>query len=81
MQSLRAVTAALFLCVNIMKNEENNLIKISNDEMRYLREKGFKFPDDLHKTYSGSKNNRYYATESKPLLRILDQYRASKIVG
>ena len=57
------------------------MIRISNDEMRYLRTKGFKFPDDLHKTYSGSKNNRYYATESKPLLRILDQYRASKIVG
>ena len=64
-----------------MKKEEKNLIKISNDEMRYLRTKGFDFPEDLHKTYSGSKNNRYYATESKPLLRILDQYRASKIVG
>ena len=56
------------------------MIRISNEEMRYLRKQGFNFPDDLHKTYSGSKNNRYYATESKPLLRILDQYRASKIV-
>ena len=57
------------------------MIRISNDEMRYLRTKGFNFSEDLHKTYSGSKNNRYYATESKPLLKILDQYRASKIVG
>ena len=48
--------------------------------MRYLKEKGFDFPEDLHKTYSGSKNNRYYATESKPLLKILNQYRASRIV-
>ncbi len=56
------------------------MIRISNDEMRYLRGKGFDFPEDLHKTYSGSKNNRYYATESKPLLRILNQYRASRIV-
>ena len=56
------------------------MIRISNDEMRYLKGKGFDFPEDLHKTYSGSKNNRYYATESKPLLRILNQYRASKIV-
>ena len=63
-----------------MKKEENNLIKISNDEMRYLRSQGFDFPEQLHKTYSGSKNNRYYATESKPLLKILNQYRASKIV-
>lgn len=65
---------------NIKKNEEKILIRISNDEMRYLRGKGFDFPEDLHKTYSGSKNNRYYATESKPLLRILNQYRASRIV-
>ena len=57
------------------------MIRISNDEMRYLRTKGFNFPEDLHKTYSGNKNNRYYATESKPLLAILDKYRTSKIVG
>jgi hypothetical protein len=56
------------------------LIKISNEEMRYLRGQGFSFPEDLHKTYSGSKNNRYYATESEALLKVLNQYRASKIV-
>ena len=65
----------------LRKNEEIVLIRISNDEMRYLRSKGFNFPEELHKTYSGSKNNRYYATESKPLLKILDQYRASKTIG
>ena len=57
------------------------MIRISNDEMRYLKAKGFNFPEDLHKTYSGNKNNRYYATESIHLLNILNQYRASKIVS
>lgn len=56
------------------------MIRISNEEMRYLRSQGFDFPESLHKTYSGSKNNRYYATESKALLKVLNQYRENKIV-
>jgi len=62
-----------------MKNEENILIKISKDEMEFLQTKGYTFPSDLHKTYSGNKNNRYYATEDKKLLRDLEWYRRDRI--
>lgn len=62
-----------------MKNEENILIKISKNEMEFLQTKGYSFPDDLHKTYSGNKNNRYYATEHEDLLRDLEWYRDNKI--
>lgn len=48
--------------------------------MEFLQTKGYKFPEDLHKTYSGNKNNRYYATERKDLLRDLFWYRNQKIV-
>lgn len=62
-----------------MKNEEKNLIKISKDEMEFLQSKGYTFPEFLHKTYSGNKNNRYYATEHKNLLRDLEWYRRDRI--
>lgn len=64
---------------NIKKKEGNILIKISKNEMEFLQTKGYKFPEDLHRTYSGNKNNRYYATERKDLLKDLSCYRNSKI--
>ena len=45
--------------------------------MEYLVSKGYRWQDDIHRTYS--KHHKYYATESEKLKRDLDFLRNSKI--
>ena len=51
------------------------MIKINEKERDYLLGKGFKFGDDLHRTFSHHKH--YYVTERPKLLNILNSYRKS----
>ena len=59
------------------------IVKISKKEMEYLVSKGLKFgtnsEGDLHKTISNVKT--YYLTESKYAMRLLNEYRKSRIVA
>lgn len=56
------------------------IVKISKKEMEYLVSKGLKFGNggDLHKTISNVKT--YYLTETKYAMKLLNEYRKSRIV-
>lgn len=45
---------------------------ISKKEMEYLMKKGFKFHEDIFKTYSGK--NKYYYRECNAINKALDDY-------
>lgn len=45
---------------------------ISKKEMEYLMKKGFKFHEDIFKTYSGK--NKYYHRECNAINKALDDY-------
>ena len=45
---------------------------ITKKEMEYLMKKGFKFHEDIFKTYSG--NNKYYCRECNTISRALENY-------
>ena len=45
---------------------------ISKKEMEYLMKKGFKFHEDIFKTYSGK--NKYYYRECNTINKALDDY-------
>ena len=45
---------------------------ISKKEMEYLMKKGFKFHEDIFKTYSGK--NKYYYKECNAIKKALDDY-------
>lgn len=53
--------------------EESSIVKITKKEAFYLRSKGFKDKDDIHKTYSG--NPTYYASETRDVMKALKKYR------
>ena len=53
------------------------MIKINKQERDYLESKGFGFPEFLHRTYG--KHKKYYATEDKKLLKILNNFRNKSI--
>lgn len=53
------------------------MVKITKEEMLYLRSCGYKFGDALHRTVH---NRAYYATEYKGLLRRLEKYRKQHTV-
>lgn len=55
------------------------MVLINKAEMMYLTKHGFKFQEDLHKTYSN--RGTYYATESDSLMKCLNNYRKSKITN
>ena len=58
------------------------IVKISKQEMEYLVSKGLKFgtrsEGDIHRTYSNVKT--YYLTETPYALKLLNNYRTSRIV-
>ena len=45
---------------------------ISKKEMEYLMKKGFKFHEDIFKTYSGK--NKYYYRECNAISKALENY-------
>ena len=45
---------------------------ISKKEMEYLMKKGFKFHEDIFKTYSGK--NKYYYKECNAISKALENY-------
>ena len=49
------------------------MIKINENERDYLLSKGFKFGDDLHRTFSHHKH--YYVTERQKVMSVLNNYR------
>ena len=53
------------------------MIKITYDEARHLRDKGFK--NYVNKSYS--KNPTYYAVEAPKVIAELNKYRASRVIG
>lgn len=69
MQSLGAVTTALFLCINIMKIEEYDLVNISITEAHKLN-KEYGIPFCAYEGISRSKprhgkHSHYYLCESR----------------
>lgn len=46
--------------------------QITKKEMEYLMKKGFKFHEDIFKTYSG--NSKYYYRECREINKALDNY-------
>ena len=54
------------------------MVKISKQERDYLESKGFSFGEFLHRTYG--KNKTYYATESKNLMKVLNNFRKKSII-
>ena len=55
------------------------MIRITKKERDYLVSQGCKYPDDLHSTEGKGKKKTIYATESKEVLNLLNQYRKSII--
>ena len=64
------------------ESEWIKIVKISKQEMEYLVSKGLKFgtrsEGDIHRTYSNVKT--YYLTETPYALKLLNNYRTSRIV-
>lgn len=58
--------------------EGYSIVPISKREMEYLLSKGYKFHDKIFKTYSG--NKKYSACEEYYVMKLLDEYRKSKII-
>lgn len=54
------------------------MIQITKEEKDYLVSKGFKYGNDIHKTYTH--NPHYYASEYRALLNELYKYRRKRIV-
>lgn len=52
------------------------MIKITKDEAMYLLGKGYKWHEDIVRTYSRYK--KYYMAEKYKLLRDLNEYRGAK---
>lgn len=53
------------------------IVLITKSEMEYLVSKGYRWQDDIHRTYS--RHHKYYATESEKLTKDLLILRESKI--
>ena len=53
------------------------MIKINKNERDYLMSKGFKFGNDIHRTYTHHK--QYFVTEKPKLLNVLENYRKQQI--
>lgn len=55
------------------------MVEVSKDEIGYLMEKGCKFGDELHRTYT--RHKKYCASETRKVLKLLEEYRsAGKII-
>lgn len=50
------------------------MVKITKNEVDYLLDKGFTFPNDLHHTYT--KHKTYYVTEGKAY-NAVKKYRSN----
>lgn len=56
------------------------MIKIDKQMRNYIEENGCKFGDELHRSYG--KNKTYYATESKKVLKLIEEYKSKvKVVN
>ena len=53
------------------------MVQITKSEVKLLTDRGYKFGDMIHRSYS--RNPKYYATENKKILNILNKYRQSII--
>jgi hypothetical protein len=62
----------------IMK-EVTKIVIISKKECEALQKLGYKFGDDLHKSYS--EKPKYYLTENEWALKDLEKLRKSHVVG
>lgn len=64
-----------------VKNEKRKkvirIIQVNNKECNYLLNKGWKWREDIHRTYSGA--NKKYVTENRKLLRDLAMYRKNQL--
>jgi hypothetical protein len=77
-QSLRVVATTLFLCVNIKKIEEKNLILISKEIAHKLHnEYGVRFGENGIST-SKTKYKKYYLCESSRNLGLLKRLNKTK---
>ena len=67
------------MCGNIIKDVKKNLIKISQDEAKYLRENGRE--SDIHMASQCHKGRAktYYLTTSYKSMKLLEKYRTSRI--
>jgi hypothetical protein len=76
----RFIGELIFEANNIFK-DVNYLIKISKDEATYLREHGR--GKDIHLSSATHKARavRYYLTQSFKSMKLLNSYRASKIIS
>lgn len=51
--------------------------RITKKEMEYLKSRGFKNKEDIHKTVATGKKASYFATESYEVMKCLLAFRSS----
>lgn len=60
------------------EKECNGMVTITREERNYLMSQGFKVKEDLFKSHS--RHPKYYLVETPKAVRVLEDYRKSKIV-
>lgn len=64
---------------NLKRKKAIIILKINKSEMEYLKSKGIGFGENgMSKTHSSGKG--YYATESKYIMSLLNEFRHKHIV-